>query len=58
MMSSKDGRSNPKTRNKRGCGFTVAKDVSIENSWAEVSENAIVGAEQKEEIFYKSIRRL
>jgi len=40
---------------KRGTGFTSEEDVLLTKAWVRVSEDAIVGSEQKGEVFYKSI---
>ena len=40
----------------RGASFTPAEDISIAKSWINVSENAIIGTEQKGNEFYEAIK--
>lgn len=54
----KDGCLKPKPRIKRDCGFTVAEDVTVAKARVAVNKQAIVGAEQKEDVFYNSIHEI
>lgn len=40
---------------KRGAGFTSEEDGLLTKAWVRISEDAIVGSEQKGEVFYKAI---
>ena len=40
----------------RGSSFTPSEDEAIAKAWIAVSENAIVGAEQKGTVFFEAVR--
>lgn len=44
-----------KKRHQRGSSFKTVEDEYIVNSWIRVSEDSVVGAEQKGETFYREI---
>lgn len=44
-----------RARTTRGASFTPSEDASIAKAWVDVSEDPIVGAEQKGDMFYDAI---
>eukprot|EP00737_Agarophyton_chilense_P003837 gb/GEZJ01004617.1/.p3 GENE.gb/GEZJ01004617.1/~~gb/GEZJ01004617.1/.p3 ORF type:complete len:128 (+),score=19.45 gb/GEZJ01004617.1/:335-718(+) len=44
-----------KKKNMRGTGFSTAEEVALAQSCLKVNENPIVGAEKKEDDFYRAV---
>lgn len=47
--------SNPSTKKTRGSSFVTAEDVAVAKAWVSVSENPVVGAEQKGDAFFQAV---
>lgn len=45
-------------RTKRGSGFSASEDACMARAWITVSEDAVVGSEQKGDVFFRSVHDL
>ena len=45
----------PSASRVRGSSFTTRKDEALTKAWIRVSEEAVIGADQKGDVFYKAI---